>query len=143
MRRCQTAVTMNRLGVQHCAPPVVPPPLEMTDAQRLSIVRSLHTAVYVVVSASALVLLFAGLTGRDGPWLWTAAGLIAAEVVVFAGSGMRCPLTALAVRYGAERGHVFDSFLTLGMSRLAFRFFGTALAIGLLLIAARQFGLID
>lgn len=37
-------------------------------------------------------------------WLWTALILIAIEVVVFAGNGLRCPLTALAVRYGGEKG---------------------------------------
>ena len=33
------------------------------------------------------------------------------ETVLFADNGMKCPLTALAVSYGAEKGCAFDTFL--------------------------------
>ena len=82
----------------------------MTDAQRLTLVRAIHTAIYAVMAVSTFVLLYAGLTGCGGMLLWVAMALLGVEVVVFAGSGMKCPLTALAVRYGAETGHVFDTF---------------------------------
>ena len=51
--------------------------------------------------------------------------LLGLEVFVFTVSGMRCPMTAFAVRYDAEAGHLFDTF----------RFFGAIMAIGLLLVA--------
>jgi len=56
---------------------------------------------------------------------------------------MRCPLTALPVRYGAERGTAFDTLLPERITRHTFRFFGTLLAIGLVLLLARQFGAIS
>jgi hypothetical protein len=53
--------------------------------------------------------------GRDGAEpgivLWVALTLLAVETVVFMGNGMKCPLTALAMRYGAEKGNAFDTFL--------------------------------
>lgn len=40
-----------------------------------------------------------------------AAVVVAGEGLVFAGNGFRCPLTALAKRYGAESGSVTDIYL--------------------------------
>ena len=40
-----------------------------------------------------------------------ASALLGIETVLFADNGMKCPLTALAVSYGAEKGCAFDTFL--------------------------------
>ena len=66
----------------------------MTDVQRLALVRGVHTAIYVVMAISTFVLLYAGVTGAQGGWLWVALGLLAIEVIVFAVSGMKCPVSA-------------------------------------------------
>lgn len=109
----------------------------MTDAGRLAIIRTVHTAIYLVVAASTFVLLYAGITGQTGIWLWVALSLLAVETAVFTGFGFKCPLSALAVKYGARTGHVFDTFLPERVTRYTFRFFGTVMAIGLLLLVAR------
>ena len=114
----------------------------MTDRERLAIVRMVHTVIYVVMAAGTLVVLVAGLFGLSGMWLWVALGLMAVEVLVFVGNGMRCPLTALAVQFGAERGYAFDTLLPESFTRHTFRLFGTMLAIGLLLLLARRVGAI-
>ena len=109
----------------------------MTDPQRLALVRAIHTAIYIVMAVSTFVLLYAGLTGDRGMWLWAALALLGIEVVVFVGSGMKCPLTAVAVRYGAEKGYAFDTFLPERATRYTFRFFGSVMLIGLILLALR------
>jgi hypothetical protein len=114
----------------------------VTDPQRLAIVRALHTAIYVVMAASTFALVYAGLTGATGVWLWAALTLLGIESAVFAGSGMKCPLTAVAVRYGAEKGYAFDTFLPERATRYTFRFFGTLMAIGLVLLGLRWTGVI-
>jgi hypothetical protein len=114
----------------------------MTNTQRLALVRGIHTAIYIAMAVSTFVLLYAGIIGSQGTWLWVALGLLAIEVVVFAGNGMKCPLTALAVKYGAKTGHVFDTFLPERLTRYTFRFFGTVMAIGLLLLVARWLGVL-
>ena len=111
-------------------------------AQLLALVRGLHTAVYLVMVAAIFVLLYSGLTGYAGPWLWVSLGLLGVESVVFAGNGLTCPMTALAVRYGAETGHAFDTFLSERITRHTFRFFGSLMVIGLLLLAARWTGVL-
>ncbi len=114
----------------------------MNDAQRLAIVRAVHTAIYLVMAASTFVVLYAGATGRSGAWLWAALVLLGAETLVFSLNGLRCPLTALAVRYGATSGHVFDTFLPERATRHTFRFFGGVMLLGLALLALRWCGVI-
>ena len=119
-----------------------PAPASPSDGQMLALVRGVHTAVYIAMVAAVFVLLYAGATAYAGPWLWVALGLLGAETAVFAGNGFKCPLTALAVRYGAEKGYAFDTFLPERATRYTFRFFGSLMGIGLLLLAARWVGVL-
>jgi hypothetical protein len=109
----------------------------MEDNQGLTLIRSLHTTIYLVMVAAIAVVWHAALTGRFGPALWTALALLAVESAVFLGNGRRCPLTALAVRYGAEKGYAFDTFLPERATRYTFRVFGTLMVLGLVLLALR------
>ena len=93
------------------------------------------------MAASTLLLVYAGLTGAAGWWLWVALGLLAVETMVFAGNGMKCPLTSLAVSYGAEKGYAFDTFLPEQAMRHTFRFFGSLMLVGLVLLALRWLGM--
>ncbi|CAN5147937.1 hypothetical protein BH11PSE2_BH11PSE2_17920 [soil metagenome] len=109
----------------------------MTDAERLRIVRALHTAIYLVMASASFALLYAGVTGAHGPWLWWVAGLVAAESVVFIGSGFKCPLTAIAVKNGATRQGVADTFLPERMTRHTFHYFGPLIVLAAALLAWR------
>ena len=114
----------------------------MNKAQVLLLVRTVHTLIYVLMVAAIAVLLFAGITGYSGAWLWISLGLVVIEGIVFLGNGMRCPLTALAVRFGAEKGHAFDTLLPERFTRYTFRFFGSLSAIGALLLILRWSGVL-
>ena len=109
----------------------------MNKAQGLLLIRWIHTMIYLVIVSSIGILLYAGITEYSGTWLWISLGLLAVETVVFLGNGMRCPLTALAVRYGAEKGYAFDTLLPERLTRYTFQFFGTLMVIGLLLMVLR------
>lgn len=115
----------------------------MSDAQKLAAVRLVHTIIYVVMALSTFVLVYAGLTGQSGPWLVAALVLLAIEIVVFVGNGWKCPLTALALRYGAEKGYAFDTYLPEGLMRHTFWFFSSVMLIGLVLLGLRWFSLLS
>jgi hypothetical protein len=108
----------------------------------LQLIRTVHTAIYVVMATSTLLLVYAGVTGATGLWLWWALALLAIESAVFVGFGFNCPLTGLAVEYGAKTGHVFDTFLPERATRYTFRFFGALMALGLALLGLRWLGLL-
>lgn len=114
----------------------------MTDKQKLRLVRASHTAIYLLMAVATLVLVYAGITGRAGLWLWISLGLLLVESVVFVGNGMKCPMTGWAVRLGATTGYVFDTFLPERATRHTFRFFGTLMFAGLLLLALRWTGIL-
>ena len=114
----------------------------VSDRRILALIRAVHTAIYLVMVASTLLLVYAGLSGVGGWWLWIALGLLAIESAVFVGNGFRCPLTAMAVRYGAEKGYAFDTFLPERATKYTFRVFGTLKVLGLVLLALRWVGLV-
>jgi hypothetical protein len=46
------------------------------------------------------------------------------------------------VRYGAEKGYAFDTFLPERVTRYTFRVFGTLMVLGLALLALRWAGVV-
>jgi hypothetical protein len=111
-----------------------------SSKRQLALVRLVHTVIYLVMAGSTLFILFAGVSGYVGTWLYVSLVLVGIEGAVFLGNGMKCPLTSLAVRYGAEKGYAFDTFLPEKATRYTFRFFGTLLLIGLVFVILRAIG---
>jgi hypothetical protein len=101
----------------------------------LTVVRAVHTVIYVVMAASTFVVLYAGITGAMGAWLWVAAALVGAESAVFLGNGLKCPLTGVAAKYGAGDGA--DTFLPERITRHTFHVFGPLILIAAALLALR------
>ena len=103
----------------------------ISNARKLFFVRGVHTVIYVLMAVSIVYILVSAIAGRGGPALYVALGLVATEIVVFAASGMRCPLTGLARKFGAPKGYAFDTFLPEMVAKNTFLVFGGLLAIGL------------
>jgi hypothetical protein len=89
----------------------------VTTRASLAAVRALHTAVFFVELASIGWLVVSGWLGRRDRSVAVAAGLVAAEGVVFVANAGICPLTPLAERLGARRGSVSDIFLPDAIAR--------------------------
>ncbi len=103
---------------------------------RLLLVRLLHTVIYLVMAASALLVLHAGISGQRGPWLWPALGLIVTESLIFAGFGLKCPLTAVVARL-AGGAAVSDTLMPERLTRHTFTVFGPIVVVGLGLLGLR------
>lgn len=104
---------------------------------RLFTVRAVHTAIYVMMASATVLLLFGGLTGVTGRWLWASLLLVLVEAAVFIGSGMKCPLTAVAIRYGATPDGDYDTFFPERCTRHTLRVFGPMMAVGVGLLLVR------
>jgi hypothetical protein len=57
---------------------------------------TIHTVIYLTMVVAVFYILYAGMTKTYSNPLYISLGLLAIEAIVFAGNGMRCPLTALA-----------------------------------------------
>ena len=109
----------------------------MTAPRGLAAVRGIHTLIYLVMVGAIVAVLYAGVAGQRGPWLLVALAMLLAESLVFAGYGMKCPLTAVVAKYGAGQGEVSDTFLPARFTRHTLKIFGPLMAIGVALVAAR------
>lgn len=91
------------------------PDRHMTNAGRrrlaVAVIKTVHTAIFLVELASIGWLVISGLLGRRDRTVSLAAGAVAAEAAVFCGNDRVCPLTPLTERLGAQRGAVSDIFL--------------------------------
>ena len=109
----------------------------MSNQQILFWIRTLHTTIYLVMAGSTIFILLCGLLGYVNPVLWAALVLVGIEAIVFLANGFHCPLTGLAVKYGAEKGYVFDTFLPETATKYTFRVFASLLALGVLFLLLR------
>ena len=113
----------------------VPLALTWQSWDALTLVRAVHTIIYVVMATSTFVVLYAGITGDKGAWLWLPAALVGIESAVFLWNGLRCPLSGMAARHGAVDGA--DTFMPEWITRYTFRVFGPLILIAAALVAAR------
>jgi len=108
----------------------------------IAAVRGLHTLIYVVMAGSTLTLMFVAITGRLYGALWIAGPLLTVEVLVFAISGLKCPLTAVVDRLARGPGSVPDTYLPDRLTRHTLLIFGPVLPVALMLLVARATGII-
>ncbi|WP_210190227.1 hypothetical protein [Bradyrhizobium sp. NAS96.2] len=107
------------------------------QARPLTAVRTVHTAIYLVMTIATGYILYAAIAGWRGQLVWIAPPLLGVESVVFIGNGLKCPLTAIAVRYGAGKGPLFDSFLPERITRHTLEVFVPLILLGVSLLAVR------
>ncbi len=76
-------------------------------------IKTLHTAIFLVMSAAILYVLYSGLTRTYDGWLVLALAVVILECVVFLANNRRCPLTKWAKHYGDASGNdwIADIFL--------------------------------
>lgn len=95
----------------------------------LGAIKLVHTAIWAFFAGCILAIPAFAHRGQLG----IAAALVAvvaAEVLVLAFNGMRCPLTDVAARHTAERQDNFDIFLPEWLARHNKAIFGTLYVAG-------------
>ena len=101
---------MTSIPSERSAPPQV-------HARRLALIRGVHTAAWFSIESCVAYLLWSGAAGRSDRRAGAAAVVVAAECLVFAANGFRCPLTGLAEQAGATSGSVTDIYLPAWFAR--------------------------
>ena len=74
-------------------------------------VKVVHTLAWFSIESCMLYVLYAGFARRSDRRAAIAAGVVAAESLVYTANGFRCPLTEAAEHLGAQRGSVTDVYL--------------------------------
>lgn len=106
----------------------------MDNKAKLILVKSLHSAVWAVMAAASLYILYSGVAGSGGKLLRISVGLLVAESIVLAFNGWVCPLTPIAMRYTDERAENFDIYLPRLVAKYNKAIFGAIFVAGLSLV---------
>jgi hypothetical protein len=110
------AIIKARLEGPEPSPPRSDPAADGSQAA-LRAIKAIHTLAWFSIEACMMYVLYAGFARRSDRRAGIAAGVVAAETLIFAGNGFRCPLTQVAERLSAERGSVTDIYLPRWLAR--------------------------
>lgn len=101
------------------------------------VIKSVHSALFLLFTASVLVLLASGISGRIGTLTLVAAVLIVVEGGVLVLNRLQCPLTGLAERHGAVDGRVTNLFFPSWLVPHVFEAYAALVLLSLVLIGVR------
>ncbi len=109
----------------------------MSNAQKLVLIKLLHTAIWAFFVSVICFVVYAGLFNRVTLAVWIAIGLVILEGLVLLLNSGRCPLTILARRYTDETLDNFDIYLPLWLAKNNKVIFTTIFCIGVGMVVYR------
>ena len=124
---------------RHAPPGAIAMNPESHTADRLTPLRAIkaaHTAVWALFAACIVAIPFASMLGEHRVAA-VLATIVLVEVAVLALNKWRCPLTAVAARYTADRRANFDIYLPEWLARHNKSIFGTLYLAGVIFAFAR------
>lgn len=98
-------------------------------ARALSMIKLLHSAVWLFMATCILLIPLAALRGKF-PLSAMLGGVIVIECAVLFFNGGKCPLTSAAARFTTDRADNFDIYLPLWLARYNKAIFGTLFVCG-------------
>ncbi len=106
------------------------------DTYILLSIKTIHTIIFLVMSAAILYTLYCGLTRTYNTLLIAALCAVILECVVFAVNKFRCPLTKWAKQYGDSSGNdwIADIFLPARFASLIPRLCGGLFVLSLVVL---------
>jgi hypothetical protein len=100
----------------------------------LLFIKTLHTAIWLVMAVATFYILFAGITNTRNIWLWISIALLSTETIVLIINKWTCPLTPMAMKYTGDRNDNFDIYLPRALAKYNKLIFGAMFVIGILLV---------
>ena len=110
----------------------------VSDATKLTIIRLIHTVIWLVFAVAILYVLYAGVFDRVNRMVWFCIGIVLIEGIVLLINKGRCPLTSLASKYTNAHPIGFDIFLPKWLAKYNKILFSTLFLIGLSFVLWRM-----
>jgi hypothetical protein len=105
--------------------------------KKLLLIKLAHTAIWGILVAAILYILYAGIFDNVGILTWFCIGLIFGEGIVLLLCKGKCPLTLLGYKYANNPIEGFDIFLPTWLAKNNKIIFGTLFLIGFILVVWR------
>lgn len=83
----------------------------MTASGKLTLIKLLHTMIWVFYNIVIFYLLYAVLINKIDLWVWVCIGLVCLEGIILAVNKLKCPLTIAAEKYSDSDKANFDIYL--------------------------------
>jgi len=83
----------------------------MTAQTKLTIVKGVHTAIWVFYNVVIFYMAWAVFVDRIDIWFWICFSLVALEIAILLLFKQICPVTIIARKYSDSERHNFDIFL--------------------------------
>ena len=109
----------------------------MTAASKLTLVKTVHTIIWVFYNLVIFYLLYAVIAGKIDKWVWTGLGLFLFEAIILIIFKMKCPLTLMARKYSNSGKANFDIYLPNWLAKNNLKIYISILAIILLILVYR------
>lgn len=85
--------------------------MNITNNQKLILVKILHTAIWVFFNVVIFYLLYAVIVNRIDIWVWICISLIVLEGLILLIFKSICPVTLMARKYSDSEKDNFDIYL--------------------------------
>ena len=112
-------------------------PSTMQPAQKLLILKVIHTLIWAFFVCVIAYVVYSGITNQITSYTWVGIGLVIGEGLVLWIFRMFCPLTVLARRYSDSQKDNFDIFLPNWLARNNKLIFTSIFVAGLILVVIR------
>src|SRR5687768_8176189 len=89
----------------------------MNDESKLTVVKTLHTLVWIFFNFVIFYFLYAVIADNIDKWVWICLGLIGAEACILLVFGNVCPITIVAKNYSRSTKDNFDIYLPNWLAR--------------------------
>jgi hypothetical protein len=109
----------------------------MTGASKLTLVKTIHTIIWVFYNVVIFYLLYAVIAGKIDKWVWIGLGLFLFEAIILLIFKMKCPLTLIAKRYSDSDQHNFDIYLPNWLAKHNLAIYISILVIIILILICR------
>ena len=109
----------------------------MSPANRLLVIKWVHTLIWLFFVAVILYILYSGIFDDVDKYTWVGIGLIIGEGIVLLIFKMFCPLTVMARKYSDSDKDNFDIFLPNWLAKYNKLIFTSLYVIGLIIVLIR------
>lgn len=105
----------------------------------LILIKSVHTIIWVIMTASNFLAFYFAFIGRFDAWFWIPCLLIVSEIFIILLNHWRCPITPIAEKYTEDRKSNFDIYLPEWLAKYNVKIFSGIIVVELLILLIKYF----
>lgn len=111
--------------------------LGIIDILMLIFIKTLHTLIWVIMSAANFCAFYFAFTGQYDLWFWIPCLLIVSEIFIILFNDWHCPITPIAAKYTDDRKSNFDIYLPEWLAKYNVKIFSVIIVVEILVVGVK------